>query len=100
LSGYTYINITSAFNNLFVKSSKSKTAKERIEELLYNHSYCQENINIQTAPIYNLEPNNKIYIRDDKSNIEGNYNINKITIPLSYKKMMTITALKSVDSII
>ena len=99
LSGYTYINITSAFNNLFIKSSKSKTAKERIEELLYNHSYCQENINIQVAPVYNLEPNNKIYIRDEKSNIEGNYRINKITIPLNYKKMMTITGIKSVDSI-
>jgi hypothetical protein len=32
--------------NLFTISTKGKTAKERIEELLYNHSYCSENINI------------------------------------------------------
>ena len=100
LSGYTYINITDNFMNLFSISAKGKTAKERIEELLYNHSYCSENINIQVVPVYHLEPNNKIYIRDDKCNINGKYLINKITIPLNYKKLMTITALKDIDDII
>jgi hypothetical protein len=41
ISGYTYINLTSGFTNLFAISSKGKTAKERIEELLYYHSYCR-----------------------------------------------------------
>ena len=100
LIGYTYINITDSFMNLFSVSSRSKTAKERIDELLLNHSYCVENINISTIPIYHLQPNNFIYIRDDKSNIEGKYSIKNITIPLNYKKTMTINALKTIDDII
>lgn len=99
LSGYTYINITDAFMNLFAISSKGKTAKERIDELLYNHSYCNENINISLVPIYTLEPNHKIYIKDEKSHVDGEYLVNKITLPLGYKKMMQITGIKSVTSI-
>jgi hypothetical protein len=85
--------------NLFAVSSKGKTAKERIDELLYNHSYCTENVNIQTVPIYTLEPNHKIYIKDEKSKIDGEYLVNKITVPLGYKKMMSITGIKSVTDI-
>jgi hypothetical protein len=100
ISGYQYINLTTGFSNLFAISSKGKTAKERIEELLYYHSYCSENISISAIPIYTLEPNFKIYIRDDKCNINGEYIINKITIPLNYNKMMNITATKAVTEII
>ena len=100
ISGYTYINLTKAFMNLFKVSSKGKTAKNRIEELLTNHSYCTENVNISTTPVYNLVPNYKIHLRDDNCNINGEYTITKISIPLSYKKMMSITATKAVSSIV
>lgn len=100
MSGYTYINLTKSFSNLFTISSKGKTAKERIDELLYQHSYCNENVNISIIPIYNLQPNQLIYIRDDKSNVNGKYIIDKITIPLDYKKPMSVTATKSIDGII
>ena len=99
-SGYSYINLTPAFSNLFSISSKGKTAKERIEELIYNHLHSSENINISTIPVYILEPNNKIYIYDEKSKINGEYLIDKITIPLNFKKMMSITASKSISNII
>jgi hypothetical protein len=38
--GYSYMNLNYGLYNAFVVSSKGKTAKERIDELLYNHSYC------------------------------------------------------------
>ena len=44
-------------------------------------------------------PNQTIYVRDDKSNINGKYIISKLTIPLNYKKTMSINATKFVDSI-
>jgi hypothetical protein len=57
--------------NLFTISSKGKSAKERIDELLYNHSYCIENATITTIPIFHLEPNSKILVRDENSKIDG-----------------------------
>ena len=93
-SGYTYININNNTEGFFRTSARSKSAKERIDELLYNHSYGTEAITISSVPIYHLEPNHHIYVRDDKSHIDGEYIVNKITIPLSFKKTMNITATK------
>ena len=99
-SGYTYIKVNNNTETYFSISSKGKSAKERIDELLYEGSYAPESISISTIPVYYLEPNNYIFVRDDKSNIYGKYLIDKITIPLSYKKTMTITATKAVTDIV
>ena len=53
-------------------------AKERIEELLYEHSYGAENVTIAAVPVYHLEPNHHILVRDDKSNINGEYIVNTL----------------------
>lgn len=99
-TGYTYLQLQQGMESLFTISSKGKSCKERIDELLYDHSYCIENVSITTLPIYHLQPNVRILVRDDKSNISGEYLVNKITIPLTYNGTMNITATKSVASII
>ena len=71
----------------------------RIDELLYQHSYCTQTISVQSIPIYHLQPNNRIYIRDDRSGINGEYIINKLSIPLNFKKLMTINATKIMPNI-
>jgi hypothetical protein len=81
-------------------SYNGKSAKERIDELLEAHSYCIESSTITSIPIYNLEPNTKISIIDEKSNINGEYLVSKITIPLTYNGTMNITATKVVSNII
>ena len=86
--------------NLFTISSKGKSAKERIDELLYQHSYCIESINLSALPVYHLKPNTRIFVRDDNSNINGEYVINKITIPLTYNGTMNISAIKAVSVLI
>ena len=86
--------------NLFTISSKGKSAKERIDELMYNHSYCIESTNITTVPVYHLQPNSRIIIKDENSKIDGEYIVSKITIPLTYNGTMSITATKAVDSLI
>jgi hypothetical protein len=85
--------------NLFTISSKGKSAKERIDELLYNHSYCIENVTITAIPVFHLEPNYKILVRDEKSQIDGEYIVSKLTIPLAYNGTMSITATKAVSNI-
>jgi hypothetical protein len=67
-------------------------AKEAIDNLLYNHTYITESITINSIPIYYLEPNSKVYICDKEHNIEGDYIIDKMSIPLVYNGIMTINA--------
>jgi hypothetical protein len=86
--------------NLFTISKTRKSAWDKVSELLYKHSYCIENTSITTIPIYYLEPNTRIYVRDENSNIDGEYIVSKFTIPLTYNGTMSITASKAVESIV
>ena len=94
-TGYTRVFITGAMENLFKISSQGKSAQEKVDELLYNHSYCVENVTIQSVPVYHLEPNTRIFVRDDKNKIYGDYIVSKITLPLAYNGTMSITAIKA-----
>lgn len=97
--GYVYIQLQNTMENLFTVSSKGKSAKERIEELLYSNGCCTESINITTIPVYHLEPNSYIQVFDQKSGINGEYIVNKITVPLTYNGTMTIQATKVITEL-
>ncbi len=75
-------------------SSRSITAQEKIDDLLYNYAYCNETINITSVPIYYLEPNTIISAEDEQRKVNGYYIMNKINLPLDYKGTMQITAIK------
>ena len=94
-SGYTPVFVQSNLEGLFKISGQGKSAKTVVDELLYNYSYCVENISVKSIPIYYLQPNTRIYIKDDYSKINGEYIINKMTIPLSYNGTMSINATKA-----
>lgn len=99
LSGYNYIMINEGLSQYIDEgkisiSTRSITAQERIDDLLYNYAYCNETITITSVPIYYLEPNTIISARDEERMVHGYYIINKITLPLDYKGTMSITAIK------
>lgn len=98
-SGYTPVFITSGLENMFSISAQGKSAQDAIDELIYNHSYCIESITIQSIPVYYLQPNVRIFVQDNISKISGEYIINKLTIPLAYDGVMSITATKAPERI-
>ena len=98
-SGYTYIWLDSSLENMFSISSQQKSAKEVLDEYLYQFAYCIENVTITALPIYYLEPNTRIFVYDEASKINGEYIVTKITIPLAYNGTMSITANKAVNRI-
>ena len=95
ISGYSSINLPSDHLQYFTISTKSLSVKDKLDELLYQYSYCTENISINSIPIYHLSPNTRIFIQDDKTEINGEYIIHKLTIPLTYNGMMSISASKA-----
>lgn len=98
-TGYTYIRINDTLLNFFSISAQGKSAQDVIETLLYENTYCAENISLTSIPIYHLDANTRIEVNDRESNIEGEYLISKITLPLTYNGTMSITASKAVDTI-
>ena len=80
---------------LFTISYRGKSAKDKLDQLLFDNAYCIENVTINCLPLYHLQPNNRIYIKDEKTNINGEYLINKISFSLAYDGTMSITATKA-----
>lgn len=81
-------------NGKIVRSSRRTTAQEEIDNLLYTHGYCNENITITSIPIYYLDPNVIISAEDEQRIVNGYYILNKMTIPLNYNGTMQNTATK------
>ena len=99
-SSYKYIQANdSQMTSMFSISSQGLSAKDKLDELIYNHSYCIESTTITTIPVYYLEPNTRICVYDNKTNLNGDYIISKITLPLTYNGLMTITATKAAESL-
>lgn len=100
LAGYRYIQVPeNMVEQMFSISAQGKSAKDRLDELLYQHSYCIESVSITTIPIYYLEPNTRINIYDEETNINGDYVVSKITLPLTYNGTMSITATKAATQV-
>lgn len=93
-SGYVYVNIPDAVENYFTISAQGKSAKDVIDENLYNYGYCVEEISFVTIPIYYLEPNEWVSIYDKESHIEGEYVIRQMTIQLAFNGTMSVNATK------
>lgn len=98
-TGYTYIRTNDSLNNFFSISAQGKSAQDVVEELLWQYTYCTESITINSIPVFHLQPNTRIEVYDKNSNIEGEYLVSKITLPLAYNGTMSITATKAVDTI-
>lgn len=95
-SGYIFMQISKDISlNYFNISAQGKSAKDALDELLYQHSYCANSINITAIPVYYLQPNTMIYVRDDQSKINGEYVVNRISLPLTYNGQMSISATKA-----
>ena len=97
--GYRVIQ-RGGIKDMFTCSAQGKSAKNKLDELIYQHGYCIESATITTIPIYYLEPNTRIYIHDDETGLDGDYITSKITIPLTYNGTMSITATKAAETII
>ena len=99
LSGYKYIQVQD-IDSMFSISSQGKSAKDKLDELIYQHGYCIESATITTIPIYYLEPNIRVHIHDEETNLNGDYIISKMTVPLTHNGTMQLTATKAAESII
>ena len=66
-----------------------------IKNLLHEYTSYNEAIQIQTMPIYHLEPNIRIGVYDRDSNIAGDYMVNSISVPFDISGTMSISATRA-----
>jgi hypothetical protein len=97
ISGYKCIQMPD--DSMFTISSQGRSAKDKLDELIYQHGYCTESATITTIPIYYLQPNIRVYVSDKETNLDGDYIISKLTVPLTYNGTMSLTATKAAETL-
>lgn len=97
---YAYIN-TDIWNDIsaLAQGGIYNSCYYRITELLYQYTNMNNSITINSLPIYYLEPNTRITVRDDATGIYGDYMIQSISLPLDYSSNMSINASKCQEKI-
>ena len=76
-----------------------RSAFEEIRSELYLYTTYNEKLSLNTIPIYHLQPNTMIYIKQDKININDNYIIQNYSIPLDGQGTMNISCSKALTRI-
>ena len=99
MPGYAFIQLPDYLENLFTISTQGKCAKDSLDSWLYKYTYCTETISLTSIPIYYLEPNTRVYIHDNNSGIDGEYIVDRISLPLQYSGTMNISATKAAERI-
>lgn len=97
---YVRINLVPPISNYFRISSQGKSAKSVMDGLLYDGTYYQESITVNSIPIYYLEPNVRIEIQDDATGINGQYLVKSFSLQLNHDGMMSITATRVTEAIL
>lgn len=98
-SGYTFIYIPKFLENYFTISAQGQSANDKLYSLLNQHINMSESVTLTSVPIYHLQPNNRIMVKDDNTKTNGEYIVNKVTIPLTYNGTSSISTVKVVDKL-
>ena len=94
-----YAQVRPEVYSLLLEGGASKSAYEEIRKELYQYTNYNEQITLTVLPIYHLEPNTRITIRDNDSGIYGDYMIKNISLPLDTNGVMSISCVKALERI-
>ena len=97
--GQPYSTVPTSLYSKVIIGTIGYAAQEVARDLLYQYSSYNEAISFQCIPIYYLDANKRITIRDRKAGINGDYVIKNITLPLVPNSSMSISATKALERI-
>ena len=97
--GQDWIQVNENIYSLLTIGGWQNSCYQRVCELLYQLTNMNETISISAMPIYYLQPNTRITVKDDASGINGDFMISQISLPLDVSSQMNINAYKALSKI-
>ena len=94
-----YIQVETSIFKMLSIGGRQNSCFNEVKSLLYNYTGYNETIQIQALPIYNLEPNTRITVKDVASDISGDYMINTISLPFESGGTMSISATRAIEKL-
>ena len=97
--GQSHSMVESDVYSKFAIGTIGYSAQEVARDFLYQYTTYNESISLQCIPVYSLDVNRRITVKDKKSGINGDYVIKSMTVPLSPSSTMSITASRALNRI-
>ena len=97
--GQAHSMVESEVYSKFAIGTIGYSAQEVVRDFLYQYTTYNESISLQCIPVYSLDVNRRITVKDKKSGINGDYVIKTMTIPLSPNNAMSISASRALNRI-
>ena len=94
-----YVQVKSQLYSLLLNGGVLKSAYEEMRKELYQYTNYNEQISLTTLPIYYLEPNTRITVRDPQSGIYGDYMIKSFSLPLDVNGTMSLSCTRALERI-
>ena len=94
-----YAQVRSEIYTMLMNGGSLKSAYEEIRKELYQYTNYNEQISLTTLPIYYLEPNVRITVRDSEAGIYGDYMIKSISLPLDINGTMSLSCTRALERI-
>lgn len=94
-----YAQLEESIYSLFTIGGSANSAYNKMRELLYLHTTMNNTITLAALPIYYLEPNTRITVRDAATGIYGDFMINTISLPLDANGTMSISAYRALERV-
>ena len=94
-----YAQLEESIYSLFTIGGSANSAYNKMRELLYLHTTMNNTITVAALPIYYLEPNTRITVRDAATGIYGDFMINTISLPLDANGTMSISAYRALERV-
>lgn len=98
--GQTWWQVNDSIYSFLTIGGSLNSGYQVIRQLLHQYTSYNENISFNCLPIYWLQPNTRIEVRDEQSFIYGDYMINSISFSLGdAEDTMTINCVKALEKI-
>lgn len=94
-----YAQVHSEIYAMLLNGGALRSAYDEIKKELYQYTNYNEQISLTTLPIYYLEPNVRITVRDNQSGIYGDYMVKSISLPLDINGTMSLSCTRALERI-
>lgn len=94
-----YAQVRSEIYVMLLNGGALRSAYDEIKKELYQYTNYNEQISLTTLPIYYLEPNVRITVRDNQSGIYGDYMVKSISLPLDINGTMSLSCTRALERI-
>ena len=94
-----YVQVKSELYSLLSNGGSMRSAYEQMRKELYQYTNYNEQVSLTMLPIYYLEPNTRITIRDVESGIYGDYMIKSFSLPLDVNGTMSLSCTRALERI-